>query len=164
MSLGYPSTHCVVMSMRTIRGPRIRDMTVRQTECVLARNHVGRVAFQGAGRVELYPVHYVYADRSLYGRTAFGAKYMSWATRPDVVFEVDESEGLYDWRSVIIRGPLSILQSRGPRAQPFAYWNAVAAIRSFTPNAFTELDPVPQRFAVFRIQPTDITGREAIGR
>ena len=152
------------MSVSPIRGPRIRKMTARQTECVLARNHVGRVAFQTGGRVELYPVHYVYADQSVYGRTAFGSKYMSWATRPEVVFEIDESETLFDWRSVIVRGKLSLLQPRGPRAAPFAYWNAVAAIRSFTPDAFTELDRVPQRFAVFRIQPTEITGRQAIAR
>jgi uncharacterized protein len=152
------------MSMTSTRGPRIRELSERQMQCVLARNHVGRVAFQSDGRVELYPVHYVYADQVLYGRTSFGTKYLSWLVRPDVVFEMDEAQGLFDWRSVIVRGSLSILRPRGPRAQPFAYWNAVAAIRSLLPTAFTEHDPTPQRFVVFRIQPKEITGREAIAR
>jgi nitroimidazol reductase NimA-like FMN-containing flavoprotein (pyridoxamine 5'-phosphate oxidase superfamily) len=152
------------MTMTSIRGPRIRELSERQMECVLARNHVGRVAFQSDGRVELFPVHYVYADQVLYGRTSFGTKYLSWLVRPDVVFEMDESPGLFDWRSVVVRGTLSILRLRGPRAEPFAYWNAVAAIRSLLPTAFTELDPMPHRFAVFRIRPTEITGRQAIAR
>jgi nitroimidazol reductase NimA-like FMN-containing flavoprotein (pyridoxamine 5'-phosphate oxidase superfamily) len=152
------------MSPLALRGPRIREMSERQIRCVLARNHVGRVAFQGDGRVELYPVHYVYADQALYGRTSSGTKYLSWLARPEVVFEMDETSGLFDWRSVIVRGRISTLRPRGPRAEPFGYWNAVAAIRSLLPTAFTELDPMPQRFVVFRIQPTEITGREAITR
>jgi hypothetical protein len=130
-------------------------------ECVLTRNHVGRVAFLADARVEVRPVHYVYADGAIFGRTSYGMKYLSWLLRSDVVFEVDEVEGLLDWRSIVLRGTLSMLRPRGPSGEAFNYWNAVAAIRTVVPAAFTQRDPVPYRGAVFRIQPSEMTGRES---
>jgi uncharacterized protein len=147
-----------------IRGPRIRELNARQIEFVLRRNHVGRVAFMSDARVELQPIHYVFDDGSIYGRTSFGTKYLNFLRRPEVVLEVDEASGLFDWRSVIVRGVLTVLRSRGPRAEPFAYWNGVAAVRTLSPEAFTERDPMPYRSLLFRIRPTSITGREAVPR
>src|SRR6185503_5837648 len=93
-----------------LRGPRIRELGTRQIECVLARNNVARIAFRGANRLELIPVHYVYADNVLYGRTSVGSKFPAWQTGCDVVVEVDEIAGLFDWRSVVLRGQLGVLR------------------------------------------------------
>lgn len=146
------------------RPPRVRDLSERQMECVLARNHVGRVAFRCDAQVELQPVHYVYMDGAIYGRTSVGTKYLAWLLESDVVFEVDESDSLFDWRSVIVRGRLSFVQPRGPRARGLTYWNAVGAIRTLVPLAFTDRDPVPHRATVFRIKPSIMTGRESTAR
>lgn len=139
----------------------MRALSRRQAGFVLARNHVGRIAFIGDGRVELLPVHYVYARFAIVGRTSFGTKCMAWIERDDVAFEVDEIDGLFDWRSVIVRGSLKIIHRGGPRADPDAYDEAVQATRTLVPDAFTARDPTPQRRIVFRIEPTDLTGREA---
>jgi len=136
-------------------------LTPRQVEYVLARNCVARVAFQHDGRVELLPVHYVYVNGAIVGRIAVGARYLQWLVVSDVVIEVDEVRGLFDWRSVVMRGKLSLLSARGSDADRAAYNRALNAIRSLIPAAFTENDPTPDRRFVFRVDPTEVSGREA---
>ena len=128
---------------------------------LLAKNHIGRIAFVVDGHVELQPVHYVYADGALYGRTSFGAKYVAWMHRPFVAFEVDESEGPYDWRSVVARGTVYVLGPRGTPAERKDYAKATRLIQERNPLAFTPRDPTPFRGVVFRIEINEMTGRQA---
>ena len=146
------------------RAPRIRVLKLRDCEFLLSRNNVARVAFMGNGRVEMMPVHYVFAEGRIFGRIALGTKYLTWLVRNDVVFEADESDGLFDWRSVIVRGRVSILRSRGSDGALAAYQQALEAIRTLIPDAMMERDPTPYRGFVFAIDPLEITGREASTR
>ncbi|MEX2154458.1 MAG: pyridoxamine 5'-phosphate oxidase family protein [Gemmatimonadaceae bacterium] len=139
-------------------------MSRRQLDCVLARNHVARIAFYNGFRVELRPVHYVYSNGMLFGRSSFDMKAVAWLIHPEVVLEVDEVDGVFDWRSVLVRGIVSVLQRGGTAAQHAEYWSAVEALRTFIPATLTERDPTPERNALFRIEPAELTGREARGR
>jgi len=132
-----------------------------QSGFVLARNHVGRVAFVSHGRPELLPVHYVYADQTIFGRTSFGAKACDWIRGCEVVFEVDEPHDLFEWRSVVARGTIQILTPEGTGEQQAAYVNAIAAMRRISPETLTERDPTPNRRLLFSIHPSELTGREA---
>ena len=144
-----------------VRGPFFRKLTPSSMKKLLERNHIGRIAFAVEGHVELQPVHYVYADGALYGRTSFGAKYVAWMHRPFVAFEVDESEGLYDWRSVVARGTVYMLLPRGTTAEKKDYVKATRLIKERQPLAFGPRDPTPYRSVVFRIFINEMTGREA---
>ena len=146
------------------RAPRILEMKRRDAEVVLARNNIGRCAFLGDGRVELVPVHYVFQNGVIIGRTALGSKYATWLTRSAIVFEVDESSGLFDWSSVIVRGNLTLLHPRGSEAERLAFEDGVRAFRALVPDAFTERDPTPQRSIVFAVAPQEITGRQSTSR
>lgn len=152
------------MPVTVVRAPRIRELSQRQMEFILARNHVGRVAFLRGGRVELQPVHYVFTNSVIYGRIGFGVKYRTWVDGADVVFEVDEPDALCDWRSVIVRGVVALVASRGNFEVVAEHDHAVAALRGFSGSTFTDRDPTPHRTAIFRITPTHYSGREAVAR
>jgi nitroimidazol reductase NimA-like FMN-containing flavoprotein (pyridoxamine 5'-phosphate oxidase superfamily) len=160
----------VVMDERTpdssapvgaIRIPRIRALSVLQSRFILTRNHVGRLAFVSDGRLELLPIHYVFANGSIIGRTSTSVGGTSWAGNSEVVFEVDEPDRLFEWRSVIVRGVLRKLAPPLVSEDRPAYWSAVSAFQALVPDAFTERDPTPFRRALFTIDPSEITGREA---
>jgi len=158
---GSPAPDDVWVPTSWSHGPRIRALTRRQVDCVLSRNNVARVAFHNGFRVELRPVHYVYAGGVFFGRSSFDMKTVSWIVAPEIVLEVDEVEGLFQWRSVLVRGVVSLLRSEGAPEDHAAYWAAVEALRSLIPGALTERDPTPDRTTLFRIDPTELTGREA---
>ena len=143
------------------RTPRIRSLSALQSTFVLSRNHVGRLAFLCGGRLELLPVHYVFADGRLVGRTSFHGWTSPDDATSEIVFEVDEAPGLFEWRSVIVRGTMRMITAPPAGADRDAYWSAVVAFRELVPDAFTERDPTPARRIVFAIEPTEITGREA---
>jgi hypothetical protein len=149
------------MPGRVVRGPRIRALSSRQVERVLSRNQVGRVAFMSDKRIDLQPVNFVYADGAIYGRTSQGGKYLAWQHNPFVAFEVDEIDGPFDWRSVIVHGTVYILHPRGSQAERADFQSAIDTMREHFPDAFTDRDRTPYRDVIFRIEPHEVTGREA---
>lgn len=71
----------LINHMTHTRGPSIQELTDEQITDALARNSVGRIAFLNDGRLELHPIHYSFTDGRIFGRTSFGAKYLSWSGR-----------------------------------------------------------------------------------
>jgi nitroimidazol reductase NimA-like FMN-containing flavoprotein (pyridoxamine 5'-phosphate oxidase superfamily) len=149
---------------------RIKELTRAEIETILGRNHVGRIAFSFHDRVDIRPLHYVYKNSWIYGCTSKGSKIETIAHNMWVAFEVDEVVATFDWRSVVIRGSFHIMSataSRQPdpndtsvREDP-EYSQAVAALRTFLPDAMMGSDPTPFRYTVFRIHLDEATGRES---
>ena len=50
--------------------PRVRSLSRRECEALLARNLVGRIAFAHRGHVDIAPTNYVYAAGWLFARAA----------------------------------------------------------------------------------------------
>jgi nitroimidazol reductase NimA-like FMN-containing flavoprotein (pyridoxamine 5'-phosphate oxidase superfamily) len=143
----------------TAPGPVFAELTKDECVALLTRNNVGRIAFSYRDHVDIEPIHFVYADEWLFGRTSFGSKLRTLAHNRWVAFEADEVRSPYDWTSVVVKGGLYMLEPTGVYAD--AYTTAVAALRSLVPEVFTEDDPAPNRTIVFRIHADQVTGRSA---
>jgi nitroimidazol reductase NimA-like FMN-containing flavoprotein (pyridoxamine 5'-phosphate oxidase superfamily) len=141
--------------------PVFRELTRDECEAVLARNHVGRIAFSYHDHVDIEPIHFVYEDGWIYGRTADGTKLRALAHNRWVAFETDEVSAPFEWRSVVSKGALYLLEPDGVRGDE--YNHAVGVLRSFIPETLGEHDPVPDRTVVFRIHTDQMTGRAATG-
>lgn len=141
--------------------PSFRELTRAECDEILARNHIGRVAFTFHDHVDVEPIHYVYADGWLNGRTAPGAKIAVLRHHPWVAFEVDEVEGLFDWRSVVVHGAVHMPDPDGSPLDREAYRQTLVHLRTLVPSALRASDPVPKRYLAFRIHVDHVNGRAA---
>jgi nitroimidazol reductase NimA-like FMN-containing flavoprotein (pyridoxamine 5'-phosphate oxidase superfamily) len=140
----------------------IADLPPAEITALLERNHVGRIAFTTHDRVDIEPIHYVYADGWIYGRTSHGAKLTTLEKNRWVAFEVDEVKSLFDWRSAVVHGAVYVLEPDST-AEARATWDhALALLRKLLPATLREDDPVPHRGVVFRIAVQESTGRRAV--
>jgi nitroimidazol reductase NimA-like FMN-containing flavoprotein (pyridoxamine 5'-phosphate oxidase superfamily) len=130
-------------------------------EEILARNNVGRIAFALQDRVSVVPVHYVYESGWIYGRTAAGGKLREILRNRRVAFEVDEHSGLLEWRSVVVRGPLYLIEQGTLPEDRRVYAKAVSLVRRLVLSALTVSDPTPFRDQLFRIRAVEISGRSS---
>jgi uncharacterized protein len=144
--------------------PTFRELPDEESLEVLARNHVGRMAFTFRDRVDIEPVHYVLEGDWIFGRTAPGSKTSTLAQHPWVAFEVDEVDGLFDWRSVVVRGTVIFLDPAGGDLEASEWERAVNALRRLIPETLRMDDPTPFRTIVFGMKIDELTGRAAAGR
>lgn len=141
--------------------PTFRSLERREIDAILARNHVGRLAYMLGGKVDIEPIHYVFAEGTLYGRTAPGTKLNALQRDYWVAVEVDEVDGLFDWRSVVVHGGFHRIPPDQPGTQEVLWERAVELLRGLIPEALTSADPTPQRTVLFRIPVQQAEGRAA---
>ena len=142
-----------------VRSPRI--VALSRVECtrLLARNHVGRIAYAFREAIDIVPIHYAYADGWIYARTSPGQKIAKLRHNRWVAFEVDEIHGMYQWTSVVVRGGLYLLDEDAVVRDTWE--RAVTVLQDKFPGAFTARDPVPFRTTIFRIHVDAVSGRRA---
>ena len=144
--------------------PLFRELERDEIEKILARNNLGRLGYAIGNRVEVQPVNYVYADGWLYGRTSYGEKYEVLAENQyrwwPVVFEVDEVEDIFNWRSVLVHGGFYVIDE----SEQELWHEAVHVLRTLVPDTFEVDDPFAFRTVVFRISAQEMTGRASSRR
>jgi uncharacterized protein len=145
--------------------PEIRELDREAIDVILARNHVGRIGYARGNQIDIRPIHYVYSDGWIYGRTAFGSKYETLGDNAfhwwPVVFEVDEVEDLFRWRSILAHGGFHVIERTGTESELETWLKAVGLLRTLVPATLRSDDPVPSRTVLFRISIQEATGREA---
>jgi uncharacterized protein len=148
--------------MSTTPAPRIRSLDRAEIDQILARNYVGRLAYAWKNHVDIEPLHYVYDSGWIYGRTSAGTKLEATGeTWAPVAFEVDEVEGIFQWRSVVIHGGFYVLDEAGAEWEQAEWRRGVELLRRLIPETLSENDPVAFRTVIFRIAVQEASGREA---
>jgi len=145
--------------MSAADSPRFSELSDEQARRLVARNHVGRLAFSLHDRTDIQPVNYVYDDGWIFGRTQIGSKLVTLSHHPFCAFEVDEVRDIFDWDSVVMRGSFSILDPE--LSSPDRYERALAKLRELIPAALSPSDPVPDRMILFGVYVDEINGRSA---
>jgi uncharacterized protein len=139
--------------------PIFFDLSQRQCREMLRRHNAGRLAFTFKDLVDIQPIGFVMSGDWLYGRTSVGTKLVQLKHHPWVAFEVDEIDGPFDWRSVVVHGAVYFLNPGGQEHPDFK--RALRLFRRFDPRIMREGDPVPDRAIFFRIHIDTMTGRGA---
>lgn len=147
--------------MRAKQKAALEMVNLSQAQCraLLARHHVGRIAFTFHDAVDIEPIHYVYAGRQIVFRTAVGAKFDVLRHHPWVAFEVDEADGMFDWRSVVVHGTVYRLEPDLSKAEGAGFERAIRQLRTLLPETLRETDPVAFRTIVMRLYIDRMTGR-----
>lgn len=141
--------------------PTFSDMSTNECMKVLSRNDIGRLAFSFHDAVDIRPVNYVHDNGWIFGRTSPSEKLTTLRHNQWVAFEVDEIDGPFDWRSVIVRGSFYQTDPDGSTRDVSFHERAVAGIRKLNPVAFTNEDPAQFRTEVFAIHIDSLTGRSS---
>jgi nitroimidazol reductase NimA-like FMN-containing flavoprotein (pyridoxamine 5'-phosphate oxidase superfamily) len=139
----------------------IRELTADEMHELLSRNHVGRIAFSFHDRVDIRPIHYIYNDGWLYGRTSPSEKLVTLQHNQWVAFEVDEVQGAFDWQSVVAHGSFYRLTDDEAPHQRELREEALRLLRNVAPDTLRATDPVPFRTELFAIAIDHLTGRAA---
>jgi nitroimidazol reductase NimA-like FMN-containing flavoprotein (pyridoxamine 5'-phosphate oxidase superfamily) len=148
--------------MKPIIAPRLRSLDRHEVDEVLARNHVGRIAYARGSHIDIEPIHYVYAKGWLYGRTSPGRPLdITGAGWWPVAFEVDEVEDLFHWRSVVVHGGFYTLDPRGSAWEREEAATAIELISQRLPQSSTDSVSVTEGVVVFRIAVQEVSGRAA---
>ena len=141
----------------------VQPLDRQEITALLARNSVGRIAYARGNQVDIEPIHYIYRDGWLYGRTSRGEKLeVTGDTWWPVAFEVDEFESPEHWCSAVVHGGFYTLNPERSAWEREEWERAVEIIRTVFPRAFTPDDPTPARTVVFRIAVQEVSGRRSI--
>ena len=161
---GKPETPVELAGGLGTRPPRITSMSESSCLALLQRHAVGRMAHTFHDRVDITPIHYVFADGWLYARTSHGAKMTTIEHSPWVAFEVDEIESVFEWRSVVVHGAAHEMPRDGSPLDAQHWSRGIELLRRIVPAAGTAGDPVPERTLVFGIHVDSVTGRASTTR
>jgi nitroimidazol reductase NimA-like FMN-containing flavoprotein (pyridoxamine 5'-phosphate oxidase superfamily) len=91
----------------------IGTLTPDEIDELLRSETIGRIGCYGYGRPYVVPITYAYDGVAVYGHSREGLKLRMMRSHPTVCFEVDRTEALASWRSVIAYGTFSELEADG---------------------------------------------------
>ena len=144
----------------------IGNLTIPETENLVRKEVLGRLACGQGDNIYVVPISYVYDGEYIYCHTREGLKIDIMRKQPKVCFEVDHLQNMASWQSAVITGTFEELTNPEERSQalkklherilpmPSSQTTHLSPEWPFPPE---ELNKIPG--ITFRIRPEKITGR-----
>jgi nitroimidazol reductase NimA-like FMN-containing flavoprotein (pyridoxamine 5'-phosphate oxidase superfamily) len=138
----------------------IGTLTTDEIDDLLRSETIGRIGCYGYGRPYVVPITYAYDGVAVYGHSREGLKLRMMRSHPTVCFEVDRTEALSSWRSVIAYGTFSELEADGAAiAMDLLRRRLAPLVPSATSVPDGHLHASGMPWSVFRILLGERTGR-----
>ena len=141
------------------------ELSKKESIDFLKNYSYGRIGCYAFGKVYVVPLSYAYKSDALYFHTFDGQKVEMMRKNPDVCFQVDQLDGMANWKSVIIHGKFEELsKEERNKGIDILLKRKIPAVVSETVKLapdwpFTDLQQTKIPGIVFRIGIKDITGR-----
>jgi uncharacterized protein len=144
----------------------IRKLSESECKAVLAAHRVARLACTNNWRPYLVPIHYVYADNSIYAFSLPGKKIEWMRFNPLVCLLVEEGEQGRAWKSVVVDGRYEELPERiGHKNEREHAWSLLSKHANWWEPGALRPDTSPpsddSHAVFFRVLIEEISGREA---
>ena len=134
-----------------------------QIDMVLSEEVVGRIGCYANERIYVVPVLYAYEGVYVYGHTGEGRKLRMMRSNPQVCFEVEQIDGLTEWRTVIATGQFEELHGpEADRAEELLLERLKSAMAAGALQPVAPERPAsgePRRAVVYRIALRERSGR-----
>lgn len=79
-------------------------LSEKQIEDLLTRRVTGRIGCHADGATYVVPINYVYRSPNIFAHSTSGKKIEMMRKNPEVCFQVDEIQDIFNWQSVIAWG------------------------------------------------------------
>jgi len=94
----------------------IGNLTTAETDKLLKKEVVGRLACGEGSNIYVVPISYVYDGEYIYCHTHEGLKVEIMRRQPKVCFEVDQLRDMANWQSAVVFGTFEELADPAPRS------------------------------------------------
>jgi len=115
----------------------LAQLNETQIEALLKQQVTGRLACHYGGETYIVPLNYVYKDGVIYAHSGAGKKIDMMRKNPNVCFEVEDIESIFQWRCVIAWGTFEEISGEDEKQQ----------VRQLLTHRFMPLVSEPQHHA-----------------
>jgi len=93
------------------------QLNEKQMQALLTQQITGRLACHYNGETYIVPLNYVFKDGNIYAHSGPGKKIDMMRKNPNVCFEVEEIESIFQWRCVIAWGTFEEIVNEDEKQQ-----------------------------------------------
>jgi len=93
------------------------QLNKKQIEALLTQQVTGRLACHHDGETYIVPINYVYKDGVIYTHSGPGKKIEMMRKNPNICFEVEEIDSIFQWRCIIAWGAFEEITDQDEKQQ-----------------------------------------------